>query len=87
MAIHFLVLLLYDILVFRLERQGVAILSIDSREARVALHVLIMSFITPQLSSRRLGVAIHTLGSRETRGGHPLSRSSFLLICFLNFLN
>ena len=68
MAIHFLVLLLYDILVFRLERQGVAILSPDSREERVALHVLIMSFITlpsalpPQLSSRRLG------------GGHPLPR-------------
>ena len=66
MAIHFLILLLYDLLVFLLERQGVAILSIDSREARVAPHVLIMSFISlpsalpPQLSSRRLG------------GGHPL---------------
>ena len=61
MATHylFLVLLLYDILVFRLERQGVAILSPDSKEERVALHVLLMSFITPQLSSRRLG------------GGHP----------------
>ena len=74
-AIHFLVLLLYDILVFRLERQGVAILSPDSREARVALHVLIMSFITslpPSLPSFLLegsGVAIHSLGSRETRGG------------------
>ena len=62
MAIHFLILLLYDLLVFLLERQGVAILSLDSREARVALHVLIMSSITPQLSSRRLG------------GGHPLPR-------------
>ena len=62
MAIHFLILLLYDLLVFLLERQGVAILSPDSREERVALHVLLMSFITPQLSSRRLG------------GGHPLPR-------------
>ena len=69
MAIHFLILLLYDLLVFLLERQGVAILSLDSKEARVAIHVLIIPSITPQLSSRRLGVAIHSLGSRETSGG------------------
>ena len=62
MAIHFLIIILYDLLVFLLERQGVAILSLDSSEARVALHVLIMSSITPQLSCIRLG------------GGHLLPR-------------
>ena len=62
MAIHFLIILLFDLLVFLLEWQVVAIRSQDSREAREALHVLILYSITLQLSSRRLG------------GGHPLPR-------------
>ena len=81
MAIHFPILLLYDLLVFLLERQGVAILSLDSREGRVAIHVLINLSITPLFLLEGLGVAIQSLGCRETRGGQPLS--PYFLICFL----